>query len=175
MIMHQLNGLNKKMTTIHKLVPHGLSCAFYKATKPGFAGLYNRLARFIDRGPYSHTELVFSNQLSGSSSYLDGGVRIKQIDYSNIDNWDFLPIPDPTGILEAAAWKWNIDHKDEKYDVWGNIRFATNFVKDSHNKWFCSEANLAALGIPEAYRYGPNGAASLLQLMFQTQLVIGKS
>ena len=160
------------MLNLHKSVPKGLSLALYKGTRDGLPGLYNRLGRFIDRGPYSHTELVFSNELSGSSSYLDGGVRIKQINYSNVGNWDFLPIPDPTGVLESTAWTWYIANKGSKYDILGNLRFATNLARDSHNKWFCSESNLAALGFPESFRYGPSGAASLLEHVYNSKIIV---
>ena len=34
--------------------------AFYKGTRPGIAGLYNRLGRLLDHGPYSHAELVLA-------------------------------------------------------------------------------------------------------------------
>ena len=49
--------------------------AFYKGTRPGWQGIYSRAVRVIDRGPYSHCELVFSDGLSASASYIDGGVR----------------------------------------------------------------------------------------------------
>lgn len=160
------------MTTLDSTVPRGFCLALYKGTRPGLPGLYNRLGRFLDRGPYSHTELIFSSGLSGSASFLDKGVRTKQINYSSVGNWDFLPIPDPTAKIEAVALAWHRKHDGLPYDVWGNIRFATNFVKDSTDKWFCSEANLAALGIPEAYRYGPSGAASIMQILYKTDIII---
>ena len=46
--------------------------ALYKHTRPGLQGVYSRLVRLVDRGPYSHCELVFSNGLSASSSFIDG-------------------------------------------------------------------------------------------------------
>ena len=53
-----------------------MKAAFYKGTRPGLQGIYSRAVRAIDRGPYSHCELVFSDGLSASASYIDGGVRL---------------------------------------------------------------------------------------------------
>ena len=153
-------------------VPKGLTLALYKGTRDGIAGPYNIVGRFLDRGPYSHTELIFSNGLSGSSSFMDKGVRVKQINYSSVGNWDFLPIPDPSGEIEKYALKWHEMYAGCKYDIMGNIRFATNFARDDDDKWFCSEANLAALGIPEPFRYGPSGAASIMQHIYQTKIIV---
>jgi len=136
---------------IHHSVPEGLCMAFYKGTRPGLYGIANRVGRYLDRGPYSHTELIFSDaRYSASSSIMDGGVRIKFIGYTSVGSWDFLPIPDKDNTIE---------------------KFATNFARDNPNKWFCSEANLAALGIPESYRYGPSGAATFLSWYFNSEMV----
>lgn len=48
--------------------------AFYKSTRPGWTGLYNRIIRWWERGDYSHCELIFSDGLAASSSsHLVGG------------------------------------------------------------------------------------------------------
>jgi hypothetical protein len=143
----------------------------YKGTRPGFEGIQNRLGRFIDRGLYSHTELLFSDGLSASSSFIDKGVRTKPIGYSSVGSWDFLPIPDPGGEIEQRSRQWFLEHDGLKYDILGNIRFATNFARDSLDKWFCSESCMAALGFPEAFRYGPSGAATLLQHYYRTEII----
>lgn len=140
-----------------------MKVALYKGTHTGISGLYNVLTRYLDRGMYSHCELVLSDGISCSSSYLDGGVRFKQVDYSKVDNWDFLDIPDPTGELEFNAFLWFKLHEGCKYDLLGNLRFVSNAVKDDSSKWFCSEAVMASLGFTEAYRYGPNGCAAVLR------------
>jgi len=157
---------------IHHSVPEGLCMAFYKGTRPGLYGIANRVGRYLDRGPYSHTELIFSDaRYSASSSIMDGGVRIKFIGYTSVGSWDFLPIPDKDNTIEKKAKDWFEKYVGAKYDIMGNIRFATNFARDNPNKWFCSEANLAALGIPESYRYGPSGAATFLSWYFNSEMV----
>lgn len=142
-----------------------LRIAFYKGTRPGLEGLYSRLARWMDRGPYSHCELIFSDGMSASASFVDGGVRYKQITY-NPAHWDFMEIPDPSGNLEKLARLWFDEHEGAKYDLWGNVRFVFGGVKDSSDRFFCSEATMAGLGFAEAYRYGPCGMVWVLTARF---------
>ncbi len=142
-----------------------LKIAFYKGTRPGIQGIYSRGVRFIDRGIYSHCELIFSDGVSASASFIDGGVRFKQIDY-NKDNWDIYEIDDPNGIFERKALEWFVEHEGDKYDIWGNVRFVLGFVKHENNKQFCSEACAEALGFYEGWRYGPNGLASILKRFY---------
>lgn len=137
--------------------------ALYKATRPGLQGLYSRITRWIDHGPYSHCEIVFSDGMSASSSYIDGGVRFKIITY-NPEHWDFIEVPD---YLEACSRNWFREHNGEPYDLWGNVRFAFGFARESNGAWFCSEAVMAALGYQDAYRYGPNGMAALLSHLYK--------
>ena len=136
--------------------------ALYKGTRPGLQGIYSLLVRFIDRGPYSHCELVFSDGVSASSSYIDNGVRFKVIDY-NPAHWDFIELPDS---LEANARQWFREHDGEPYDLWGNVRFAFGLARDSEGKSFCSEALMSSIGFSDAYRYGPSGMVSALNYYF---------
>lgn len=132
--------------------------AFYKGTRPGLQGIYSRAVRVIDRGPYSHCELVFGDGLSASASYIDGGVRFKRIAYDP-SHWDFVQLPQ---YLETQARKWFDEHEGEPYDLMGNIRFVLPFLPDSEKGSFCSEAVAAALGFREPWRFGPNGLAAVL-------------
>lgn len=155
---------------LHPSVPRGvLVAAYYKGTRPGIPGLYNRLGRRLDHGPYSHEELIFSDGKSASSSFMDDGVRFKDIGYSSMGCWDFLPLP---GADELAARKWFEDHEGCDYDLWGNVRFGTNFARDSAEAWFCSEAVMAALGFAEAFRYGPCGSATALKHYYKSEMII---
>ena len=138
--------------------------AFYKGTRPGVAGWYNRLGRWLDHGPYSHCELIFSDGMSGSASYMDHGVRIKYIGYTSVDCWDFVEIP---AQYELAARVWFIEHHGEAYDLMGNINAALGFVPHSGDKWFCSEAIAEALGLNESWRYKPNGLKAVLKELDQ--------
>ena len=153
---------------IHPSVPDGFCAAYFRGTRPGVEGLYNRLGRYIDRGDYSHCELIFSDGVSASASFLDHGVRFKNIGYSSVGNWDFLPLPEAD---DKAARAWFYEHDHCAYDVLGNLRFATNFARDSADKWFCSEALMAALGFDQAFRYGPCGSATVLQHFYNTKII----
>jgi len=130
--------------------------ALYKATRLGLQGIYSRVVRWVDGGPYSHCELLFSDGISASSSYIDGGVRCKRIDYDPT-HWDFIDLPD---AMEPAARAWFERHAGAKYDLIGNLKFVAWFVPHSKSRWFCSEAIAAALGMPESWRYGPSGLAA---------------
>ena len=91
-----------------------MKLALYKGTRPGLAGIYNRVTRLIDRGPYNHCELVFTSVVSASASFLDGGVRFKQIGYTAAENWDFLTLP---SVLEFKAFLWFTQHKGPPYGL----------------------------------------------------------
>lgn len=133
--------------------------ALYKATRPGLQGIYSRVVRWVDGGPYSHCEIQFSDGMSASSSFIDGGVRFKRIDYKP-EHWDFLDLPE---YLEAQARAWFEQHEGARYDLVGNLRFVAWFVPHSKSRWFCSEAVAAALGMPDPWRYGPCGIASAVR------------
>lgn len=141
------------------MLPKTFSAAFFKGTRPGIPGLYNRLGRFMDHGPYSHCELVFSNGMSGSSSFMDGGVRLKYIGYTSGD-WDFVELPKHK---ETEALRWFIEHRGAKYDIRGNINAAFGWVVDSSDKWFCSESMAASLGLVNPWRHKPNGLFDIMK------------
>lgn len=144
-----------------------MRAAFYKGTRPGLQGIYSRGVRVIDRGIYSHCELVFSDGMSGSASYIDGGVRLKHIDYSqHPEHWDFLDLPE---YLEPYAHDWFESNAGASYDLAGNVRFVLPWVRDSETGFFCSEAFGAALRWREPWRHGPNGAAALVLTMYPQQ------
>lgn len=138
--------------------------ALYRATRPGIQGIYSRVTRWVDGGPYSHCELIFSDGLSASASFIDGGVRFKAIDYDPA-HWDFIDLP-PS--MEPAARQWFIDHEGARYDLIGNLKFVAWFIPHSESRWFCSEAIAAALGMPDPWRYGPCGLAAALNWKLAT-------
>lgn len=138
-----------------------MKAAFYKGTRPGVAGIYNRLVRWWTRSPYSHVELVMSTGRAWSASFEDGGVRSKLIDFDPA-KWDVVDLPT---ALEPAALAWFTAHRGAKYDVLGNLQFVLAPFPQTRERWFCSEAVAAALGIPEPWRYDPGTLASALTLL----------
>ncbi len=124
---------------------------FYKVNHTGIQGIYSRAVRWWTRSTYSHCELVFSNGEAASASYMDGGVRFKQIDFDP-EKWDFVPLPE---ALEAAARDWFVKYQGAPYDLWGNLHFIISSVGDDEKKWFCSESLAAAVGLASPSRYSP--------------------
>ncbi len=146
-----------------------MRAAFYKVLRPGLQGIYSRLVRWVDRGPYSHCELIFSDGMAGSASGMDGGVRLKRIDFDPA-KWDFIEIPEH---LEPAARAWFEEHQGEGYDLLGNLRFVFWMVRESTKDWFCNESDGAALGHLEPWRLGPNGFAAMLRSMYPQPATAG--
>jgi hypothetical protein len=140
-----------------------LRAAFYKGIHPGLPGLYNRAVRWWTRSAYSHVELLFSTGHAASSSYMDGGVRFKVIDFDPA-LWDFVDLP---AHLEKAAFEWFLAHRGQPYDLLGNLHFIVAPVRNDKRKWFCSESVAAALGLPEPWRYDPATLASALRFLHQ--------
>jgi len=136
-----------------------MKVAFYKGTSKGIKGFYNIAVRVTTKGIYSHCELIFSDGISASASFIDGGVRFKEIEFDP-DNWDFIDLPDE---LESGARAWFRKHKYEGYDILGNVRFIIFAVPEEKQKWFCSEAVAKSLGLLQAWRYDPNTLYSALK------------
>jgi hypothetical protein len=132
--------------------------AFYKGTRPGLPGIYNRVVRWWTRSDHSHMELIFSDGMSASSSFEDGGVRFKQIDYSSA-SWDFRDLPQ---WMEAPARRYFEDRKGWKYDLCGQLHFVIRRIRGAARTVFCSSACLGALMIEESYRYSPGDAYLIL-------------
>lgn len=124
--------------------------AFYKTIRPGIQGVYSHAVRLWTRSPYSHCEAVFSDGMAASSSYIDGGVRFKRIDF-NPTHWDFVELDTD----ESRVRQWFEAHEGAPYDLIGNVGFVVGFIPDARHKWSCAESIAAALGYPEPWRYSP--------------------
>jgi hypothetical protein len=143
-----------------------MQVAFYKGTHKGITGIYSIGVRLVTNSPYSHCELILSDGRSASASFLDKGVRYKQIEYTNKDNWDFLTIPD---WYEPAAINWFNAHAGQSYDLLGNLHFLIGFIRDDDDDWFCSEALAASLGITNPDKYDPGTLYTTLLFAFPQQ------
>jgi len=138
-----------------------VKAAFYK----GKRRLFNRLVSWWDMGPYSHMEIVFDDQTAASSSFMDGGVRIKSIQFDD-SRWDFIELPREL-FAEDISRDWFKSHLGFRYDFFGLIRFAIDAIPDRKSKYFCSEACLESLGISEAWRFTPNSAYTFLHNLIE--------
>lgn len=139
-----------------------MKIAFYKGTKTGLSGVYNRGVRWIESGKYSHCEMIFSNGLSASSSFMDGGVRFKRIDYSNKSDWDVIDLPWADEERAMAYFKERIG---TSYNLRGNVRFLFGFIRGDSRGEFCSEACAGALGLKNPWQVAPNALANIVALI----------
>lgn len=139
--------------------------AFYRGTRPGIAGGYNYAVRAWTSSPYSHVELIFSDGWAGSSSFADGGVRLKRIEFDPA-RWDFIDLP---AALEPAARAWFELHAGAPYDLLGNLQFVLAPFGQIERAWFCSEACAAALGMLEPWRYDPGTLHSAFSFISHPQ------
>ena len=138
-----------------------MQIAFYKGRKR----LFNRLVSFWTRSPYSHCELVVSQHNAGalcwSSSYLDGGVRLKVIPLDPA-LWDIVDLQLTPGQADAAT-AWFRRHEGQAYDVAGLIGCVLRPYRQRQNRWFCNEAVGAALGLQDPWRFDPGSFAAALK------------
>lgn len=122
--------------------------AFYK----GKPSLLARVIRWLDKGPYSHCELVFSDGVWGTAR--EGkGVLLRSLITVESD-WDFVDLP---AHLEPAAREWFVQHEGKAYDYVGVVRFLFGFLNPARDKWFCSRACADALSLTGGWRESPNG------------------
>ncbi|MBI2306102.1 MAG: hypothetical protein HYU78_02250 [Rhodocyclales bacterium] len=139
-----------------------MQLALYKGTRPGLAGIFNRAVRWWTRGPYSHCELVLwrlpdGTAMCGSASNTDGGVRIKAIDLDPA-RWDLVELP---RVDPFAAFDWFEAHAGDGYDLRGLFGFVWRRGDGDRDKYYCSEACAAAIGIDEPWRFDPNTLAAV--------------
>lgn len=142
-----------------------MRAAFYRGTRPGVAGIYNRLVRLVDGSEYSHMEVVFSDGTCASASFMDGGVRFRDpIDFDPA-KWDLIDL-DPARYDEAYARQWFVDHEGMKYDWPGNLKFVWHWWPSMPSRRFCTSAGASALRVaPEdkPYWYGPRKLFETIQ------------
>lgn len=90
----------------------------------------------------------FSKRRAGKS----GGVRFKRV-VLDPTRWDIVKVAfDP--VITA---QWFKAHEGEKYDWQLILGFMSWVIPQKNQRWTCSEAVAAALGIPErdAWRFDP--------------------
>lgn len=119
----------------------------------------DKLIKWWDAGPYSHTEIIFGDGLWASASFMDKmEVRGKFI-VPGKNKWDYLTLP---GKYEQPARDFFARTEGAKYDLFGQIRFVISPLRGVSDKYWCSEWVAEALGLREPWRYGPNGLYNVL-------------
>ncbi len=125
--------------------------AFYKGPAPNIARrIAHALICWRTGGPYSHVELLDGEGNGWSSSFLDGGVRRKAIDFDS-GHWDVVEMDADL----ARALRWFALHEGEPYGWPGLLTWILG-VRVSDAGWhFCSKAVAEALGVDEPWRVSP--------------------
>lgn len=112
--------------------------AFFRANR---GGLFDRIVSICSFSKYSHVEMIFSDDMSFSSTPWDNGVRFKKITYN--DDWDFVNVTlNPKIENEIRAFCEKENHK--KYDWIGAVGFVIH-IRGDKKRWFCSEIIIEAL------------------------------
>lgn len=117
--------------------------------------LAHKIICAIDGGKYSHCEVIDAEGYCWGSSYIDGGVRRKLVNFNN-ERWKVLELE---GDLEKVV-AWFELHEGEKYDMFGLLGFVLPWRVSDRSRWFCSEAIAEALGIPLSWKVGLKELAS---------------
>ena len=117
--------------------------------------LIDHLVSIVTMGPYCHVGIVYDNMTISSEK--KNGV-VKHI-FEDSAICDFIEI-------ETSKEKEIIEFLENeigcKYDLFGTLRFVLPFIKQSSDKWFCSELVVTALAKDsrfkgwEAQRFSPN-------------------
>lgn len=116
-----------------------MKIAFLPARMGGFFGPFvDALSGF---GGYSHAELVFRDGTCLSSTY-GAGVTLGDRD---LTGWLVVDLPFVPYETERAIREWAKGEVGSGYDALGVARFVLPFLRQSPDRWFCSEIVVAAL------------------------------
>lgn len=146
-----------------------MQVAFFKGNRPGINGTFNHVCKWWLRGDFSHSELIFTDGYCGSSSFLDGGVRIKRI--SNFDPNDWLIYSNISGN-EYIAREFIESQEGKPFDTRGLSGHVLRRIPQNKEKWFCSELIMAALFLArginpiDVWRFDPCAFEYLVRIGF---------
>ena len=134
----------------------------YLVLYKGKGKIGNAITRWWTGSPYSHCELVMDG-VCYSASFMDGGVRAKEINLAS-GNWE-MPIPLPWADRRRVLWYFE-QTKGRKYD-WLGIFGAQLFNRRRQDpmRFFCSEWCGAAITLPSAEIYNPATLGKLCEFM----------
>lgn len=130
----------------------GIYLALYKGHKSGrmpktlALRLIDWIIRCATRSSYSHCEIAVSVAFSDclfdcySSSFRDSGVRCKRMPLP-AEKWDLIVLDNQQIVMERLFSLWR-NTKGKRYDLLGVLcvtSFFRRFLRQSADKWFCSE------------------------------------
>lgn len=107
----------------------------------------------------THTEILLDGQwhdaVIGSSSLIDGGVRIKRFVRLQPGNWRAFYLPNTKARNRSRAWVWFQQHQGAPYDWRGALGSVLYGLGHRAGAWFCNEACGAALGQTDPEKMPP--------------------
>ena len=123
---------------------HLMSYNYKRAVEHGMDKRWIGRLISLRSSPYTHSEILFSDGVSFSSTMEDGanGARYLKIDYTkHPERWDSVAIPMTHKDEEVVRRKADIMDGKMKYDLWGLLSFGTplSIIKPDPNKMWCSE------------------------------------
>jgi hypothetical protein len=126
------------------------------AFRYGDSRLFARAVCWWRGGDSAHCEVLLGDSVLGggwheclSSSWLDGGVRVKWMPLP-ADKWRIYEVPFGS-VEEARAWAWK--HSGEGYDALGLLGFVIRRVKGLARDWFCSEVAAELMGLRDPWQF----------------------
>lgn len=126
--------------------------------------------RKVTGGQYSHCEIAvpvaFSDDLFDcySSSFRDSGVRCKRMPLPAA-KWDLIALDNQRIVMERLFSLWRCT-KGKRYDLLGVLcvtSFFRRVLRQSADKWFCSEWCGEVMGVTEPSLRSPVDLAELSQ------------
>lgn len=139
-----------------------VNLAVYK----GKGKLFNKFVRWWTGSDYSHCELVVG-AFCYSSSAMDGGVRVKQIDLED-GKWDLVEIP---WVQDSQIKDYFQKTKKHKYGYFGLVVSQIfNSGRGQKDAPFCSEWCASALGLPNASIYSPDRLLNLISYLTEHRI-----
>lgn len=112
------------------------------------------MVKWRTRGPFDHVEMVFSDGVTANASLRKRGVYFELDKTYDPECWEVLDVPG--SCLEVKARLWWTRHQGAAFDVWGVWGFLLGFTRGDADRWFCSEACAASLGMHDPWRFDPN-------------------
>lgn len=114
---------------------------------------FSRLIAWWQASDVSHCEVVLRTMRDGqhrcaSSSWLDGGMRIKTMPLP-AEKWRVYEVDRDA----AAADRWATDNAGTEYDWLGLIGYLIRPIRGFAGRTVCSEACAAMLGLHQPWRF----------------------
>lgn len=138
-----------------------LACYHGRAKKLSHR-LCDAITKIFTRGKYSHCEIAIALPNGRfecySSSYRDGGVRVKTMELPT-QKWELLLLD---GLSESEVWRYFKVTKGKHYDLFGALGCVIG-IRHHPNKFFCSEwCYNAIFGSNQGFRFSPVQLAEIV-------------